>query len=86
MEFVNQIPPGAVQVHFGTAATHWNPRGVLQKNSLSADLLERLEHAHESWTDDKYGDSLSSAEAAEVLVKGLRHNVEAAVEEFLSGI
>ncbi|MBW2672185.1 MAG: hypothetical protein JRD89_02060 [Deltaproteobacteria bacterium] len=53
---------------------------------MSADLLERLKYAHESWTDEKYGDSLSSDDAAEALVDGLRHNVEVAIKEFLSKI
>lgn len=79
---VDKIPPGMVQVHFGSPETTWKPRGSLQKNSLSADLLERLRSKLESWTDPKYGDSREKAEAAAILVEGLREETEAAISEF----
>lgn len=84
--FVTEVPPGAVQVHMGKIETAYNPRGSLKKNSLSADLLERLQSDLEFWTDPKYGDSLEEEEAAEKLVAGLRAEVEIAIAEFISGI
>ena len=80
---VAELPRGAVRVHFGSIERAWKPRGSLEKNSLSADLLERLELNQQFWTDEGYGDSLEDHEAAEKLVDGVRAEVEIAVEEFL---
>lgn len=81
-KLVDQLPPGAVQVHLGSIETHYKPRGSLQKNSLSEELLERLMSDQQFWTDPKYGDSLEPTAAAEKLVEGLRAEVEIAIETF----
>ena len=47
-KLVYQLPPGAVQVHLGSIETHYKPRGSLQKNSLSEELLERLRSLQEA--------------------------------------
>ena len=80
---IAELPKGAVRVHLGSIETTWKPRGSLEKNSLSLELLERLESLQHSWTDGDYGDSLEDHEAAEKLADGLRAEVEVAVEEFL---
>lgn len=68
----------------GSIETTWKPRGSLNKNSLSADLVEQMVGSLDSWTDTSYGDSLGRAEAATLLAEGLREEVEIAVSAFLT--
>ena len=80
---IAEVPAGSTQVHMGTARSAFRPRGSLKKNSLSADLLEKLEHLQSSWTDESYGDSfVDDRVAADELIAGLRFEVEVAIEEF----
>ena len=83
---VDELPEGAVPIHLGFVQTVWRPRGSLNKNSVSADLVERLQALQDSWTDPEYGDCLDPAEAAVVLTEGLREEVEIAITEFLSTV
>jgi len=83
---IKALPPGAVQVHFGSIETTWKPRGSLEKNSLSLDLLNRLRSKLDCWTSEEYGDSLEWEDAAAKLVESLREEVEAAIEEFVESI
>ena len=78
----DKMPPGAIKCHLGLIENTYKPRGSLKKNSLSAQLLERLESDQQFWTDESYGDSLEGHVAAERLVIGLRAEVEIAIEEF----
>jgi hypothetical protein len=83
MNVVSEIPAGAMRVHMVHVNDVWKPRGSLKKNSLSADLLERLESLQVSWTDECYGDGfVDDLEAADKLIAGLRSEVEVAIEEF----
>ncbi len=80
-----KLPPNAQRVHFGTVETSWFPRGSLEKNSLSAELLRRLRDKHNDWCSPKYANCLSYEEAAEELIKGLRSEVEVAIKTFKEG-
>lgn len=57
---MTEIPEGAVKVHMYDYKNVLRPRGgAIQKESLSAYVLDRLEGAFEDWTNEAYGDNPS---------------------------
>lgn len=80
---INELPEGAVQVHMYPPELMLCPRGPMKKESLSLRIFEDLESTLESWTDPKYGDSISPEEALKVLESRLASEVKFAWNAFL---
>lgn len=84
MEIVSEIPEGAVRIHLYNYKNVLRPRGgVLQKESLSGYILDRLQGAFEEWSDSKYGDNPEVTELLAQLQANLKEEVDYAWKEFL---
>jgi len=78
-----ELPPNAIRIHMHHYQNVLRPRGgVLQKESLSIDILQRLKDYYESWTDPKFGDNPTREKLISVLEKNLQEEVQFAVDEF----
>jgi hypothetical protein len=82
MQQVNQLPPGAIQIHLGGYTNCLAPRGSMEKESLSFAIFERLISNLEHWTDEKYGDNPDPYELIDSLIKQSRDELEAALHRF----
>lgn len=80
---IKKVPAGAKRVHMYPAQDVLRPRGSMQKESLSADLAQRLRSAFENWTDQSYGDSLSPEKALSVLEQNFKAECDAAWQAFV---
>lgn len=81
------IPKGAVLLHLYHPENLLRPRGgKLQKESLSLKILEVLRSTYESWSDPKYGDSLTKEELFALLARNLSQEVFYAWDKFLNEI
>lgn len=59
------------------------PRGgVMEKESLSLHVFERLQSAFEEWTDEKYGDNPTRKELIDTLQKNLKEEMRIAWQRF----
>lgn len=83
VKVVRGVPAGAKRVHLYPAQDVLRPRGSMQKESLSADLTQRLRSAFESWTDPAYGDALSPEKAMSVLEQNFKAECDAAWQAFV---
>jgi hypothetical protein len=82
-----KLPKGAILLHLYHPENVLRPRGgKLQKESLSLKILENLRAAFESWTDPKYGDSLTKEELFSLLSRNLSQEVYFAWDKFLDEI
>ena len=82
-----ELPEGAVLYHLYRSENLLRPRGgKLQKESLSLKILEQLRSSYESWSDPKYGDSLSKEELFTILAHNLSQEVFYAWDKFLNEI
>jgi len=61
----------AQQLHLCSYEDMFKPRGSMQKNSLGAYLLEKLENEFESWTDSKYADNPPADKLLEVMFSNI---------------
>lgn len=78
------LPKGAIQIHVYNVKDILRPRGgILQKESLSSSILERLESAYESWTDPIYGDNPTKEELLEIIETNLEQEFNFARKTFL---
>lgn len=60
------------------------PRGgVMQNESLSAEVFERMARAYSEWTDPEYGDLPEPAELRERIINNARAEMEAAIRAFV---
>ena len=60
------------------------PRGgELRKESLAAEVFERMARAYREWTDPEYGDLPEPAELRERIVRNAREETELAISEFV---
>jgi len=81
---IDELPEGAVEVHLYNPKNVLRPRGgVMQKESLSAYIFDKLDYLIESWTDPKYGDSMDKQEFSNLLWKNLQEEVNTAWEAAL---
>lgn len=79
-----QIANGtAKQVHLCSYKDMFRPRGSMQKNSLGAYLLEKLENELESWTDPKYADNPPVDQLLEVMFGNIMEETIASWTEFV---
>ena len=76
------IPEGAVRIHMYKYIDVLRPRGTMQKESLGAYILDRLEGAFENWTDEKYGDNPEVTMLLQQLHENLMEEVQNAWREF----
>lgn len=84
---MSDIPKGAVLLHLYHPENILRPRGgKIQKESLSSRILEQLRSAYESWTDPRYGDSLTKEELFPLLARNLSQEVYYAWDQFLDEI
>jgi len=78
-----ELPPNAIRIHIHHLYNVLRPRGgVLQKESLSLHILEKLKDYYESWTDEKYGDNPTKEELVLILVRNLFEEVTFALDKF----
>jgi hypothetical protein len=77
------IPAGAKRVHLYPVQNVLRPRGPLQKESVSGDLLEKLKSTFESWSDSSYGDIPPTEKLISVMKQNLDDEVKRAWEAFL---
>lgn len=76
-----------VQVHLYDPKNMLRPRGgIMQKESLSALIYEKLVRTEETWTDPKYGDCLSEYKVLKILRHNLDEEVQIAWNEFIKTI
>jgi len=77
-----ELPPGAIQIHFGSYGNILLGRGPLEKESLSLTIFERMELEFEHWTDPKYSDNPEQKDLAAQIVMNAGHELDAAVLAF----
>jgi len=78
-----ETPEDAQQIHMYSYENVLRPRaGILQKESLSAHLLEKLEAAYEDWTDEKYADNPSPEDLFMMLQKNVTEEIIYAMTKF----
>jgi hypothetical protein len=77
-----ELPPGAIQIHFGSYGNVLLGRGPLEKESLSLVLLEAMESAFEFWTDPKYGDNPEPKDLAAQVVMNAECELATAIMAF----
>lgn len=81
---IDSLPEGAVQIHLYNPKNVLRPRGgVMQKESLSAYIFDRIDYLIETWTDPKYGDSMDKQEFSKLLFNNLQEEVNIAWEAAL---
>ena len=74
------------EVHLYSLENILRPRGgVLQKESLSQTILEKLISYYESWTDPRYGDNPDENELLRTMERNLKQEVEIAWDAFMEG-
>jgi len=76
------MPPTARRVHILPPEGALRPRGTLQKNSLSAEILQKLQDAHTTYTDPEFSDSLENDAVIGVLEQNLEEEVRAALQAY----
>lgn len=77
------MPADAQRVHLYNFDNVLRPRsGRLEKESLSAAVLEHLRSAFNSWTDPRYGDSVTPAMALDKIVENAHEELEYALRRF----
>ena len=81
-----KLPDGAVQVHLYNVNNMLRPRGSLEKESLSADIKDKLEWLFQTWTNPTYGDSIEEMDALKLIHKNLMEEVNIAFGTFLGEI
>jgi len=80
---MTETPENAEQIHLYSYHDVLRPRGgILQKESLSAYLLERLEDAYANWTDPKYADNPTEADLVMMLQKNVTEEIIHAMTKF----
>lgn len=77
-----KLSKNSVKVHLYDVTDVLKPRGSMKKESIGAYLLQRLEDAHESWTDKSYGDIPTEDELRVLLVNNLNSEVTSALDTF----
>lgn len=82
-EKIPGIPTDAKQMHLYRIHNALRPRGSMRKQSLSLQVYEKLVDLFQTWTDQKYGDSLPQNEAAEIILKNLSQQIDIARRQFL---
>lgn len=78
------IAAGYRRVHWGRIENGLAPRGEMAKESLSASIAERLDSFIESWTDPRYGDSVSQSEALTSAIDQLDRAIDV-VRSYIQG-
>jgi len=80
------LPKGAIEIHFGSYENVLRPRGSMKKESLGGYIAGYLTGEFKHWTDSRYGDNPK----VEALIEKLRFNldseVKAAWQEFIQGV
>jgi len=80
---VDEIPKGAKRIHFYSIKNILRPRGgVMEKESLSEVIYERMKLAFDSWTDPKYADSKKPVIVYRQIMKNLEEEVAIAIQKF----
>jgi hypothetical protein len=75
-------PPQYKRVHLGRPDNSLNPRGPMEKESLSLIVFERLKSSFEHWTNPEYSDSLKPEEMVAMLEEQFRAEMQSAWEAF----
>ena len=73
----DDLPEGAVAIHLYNVEDVLKPRGSMEKESIGAYLLEKLESTFEHWTHEKYGDNPPPL----VLMKLMHDNLMSEVQQ-----
>lgn len=68
----------SIKVHLYDVSDVLKPRGSMEKESLGAYLLEKLNDYYESWTNKEYGDNPTEEELLALLKTNLNSEVESA--------
>jgi hypothetical protein len=75
-----------VQVHLYNVKDVLRPRGSMEKESLGEYLTEKYEYLYETWTDPKFGDSVSKEEILVRLYQNAIEEVNVSFGLFLKSI
>jgi len=71
------------RIHLYSYKNILRPRGHMKKESVAEYILERLEGAFESWTDDDFADNPEVDDLIIKLKKNLSEEVDGAWDEFI---